>query len=127
MEAHYVPSRLALILEWYFGFLSPMKTDSSVAIGVRDPALPLSENKHLLKWVEKMAELTKPASLPGIAFADALLVAFSAALLHGGAVEPDIPSHLLRPRSPPLLRIMSKTERRGRSGRSSRSRPAAVL
>jgi phosphoenolpyruvate carboxykinase (GTP) len=40
-----------------------MKTDSSVAIGVRNPALPLSENKHLLRWVEKMAELTKPAAI----------------------------------------------------------------
>ena len=34
-----------------------MNTDSGVAVGVRNPALPLSENKHLLKWVEKMAEL----------------------------------------------------------------------
>jgi phosphoenolpyruvate carboxykinase (GTP) len=40
-----------------------MKTDSSVAIGVRNPALPLSENKHLLRWVEKMAELTRPAAI----------------------------------------------------------------
>ena len=24
---------------------------------------PLSENKHLLRWVEKMAELTKPAAI----------------------------------------------------------------
>ena len=24
---------------------------------------PLSENKNLLKWVEKMAELTKPAAI----------------------------------------------------------------
>jgi phosphoenolpyruvate carboxykinase (GTP) len=27
---------------------------------VRDVSLPLSANKHLLKWIEKMAELTKP-------------------------------------------------------------------
>ena len=26
----------------------------------RDPSAPLSENKHLLRWVEKMAELTRP-------------------------------------------------------------------
>jgi phosphoenolpyruvate carboxykinase (GTP) len=26
-------------------------------------AVPLSDNKHLLKWVEKMAELTKPAAI----------------------------------------------------------------
>src|SRR5271169_5804240 len=29
----------------------------------RDASVPLSENKHLLRWVEKMAELTKPASI----------------------------------------------------------------
>jgi phosphoenolpyruvate carboxykinase (GTP) len=29
----------------------------------RDPALPLSENKHLLRWVSKIAELTKPAQI----------------------------------------------------------------
>jgi hypothetical protein len=33
-----------------------MNGDSGVAVEVRNPALPLSENKHLLKWVEKMAE-----------------------------------------------------------------------
>ena len=26
-------------------------------------ATPLSTNKHLLRWVEKMAELTKPAAI----------------------------------------------------------------
>src|ERR1700691_4516444 len=29
----------------------------------RDASLPLSQNKHLLRWVEKMAEMTKPASI----------------------------------------------------------------
>ena len=29
----------------------------------RDPAVPLSENKHLLRWVAKIAELTKPAHI----------------------------------------------------------------
>ena len=29
----------------------------------RDVSIPLSENKHLLRWVEKMAELTQPASI----------------------------------------------------------------
>ncbi len=29
----------------------------------RDPALPLSRNTHLLKWVEKMARLTQPAAI----------------------------------------------------------------
>ncbi len=29
----------------------------------RDPSRPLSENQHLLRWVEKMAHLTKPAAI----------------------------------------------------------------
>ncbi|HXR74978.1 MAG TPA: phosphoenolpyruvate carboxykinase (GTP) [Bryobacteraceae bacterium] len=29
----------------------------------RNHAVPLSENKHLLRWVDKMAELTKPAAI----------------------------------------------------------------
>jgi phosphoenolpyruvate carboxykinase (GTP) len=29
----------------------------------RDPAIPLSRNNHLLKWVEKMARLTQPAAI----------------------------------------------------------------
>src|SRR5262245_26715620 len=39
-----------------------MKHDSTVAV-TRNPAVALSENKHLLKWVEKMAELTRPATI----------------------------------------------------------------
>src|ERR1700732_4245593 len=41
-----------------------MKNASKVAvIGVRNAAQPLSTNKHLLRWVEKMAELTEPAAI----------------------------------------------------------------
>ena len=29
----------------------------------RDPAVPLARNKHLRKWVEKMAQLTQPDSI----------------------------------------------------------------
>jgi phosphoenolpyruvate carboxykinase (GTP) len=29
----------------------------------RNPSVPLSKNDHLLRWVEKMAELTKPAAI----------------------------------------------------------------
>ncbi|MEM6470096.1 MAG: phosphoenolpyruvate carboxykinase (GTP) [Planctomycetota bacterium] len=29
----------------------------------RDPSKPLSENNHLLRWIEKMVELTEPASI----------------------------------------------------------------
>jgi phosphoenolpyruvate carboxykinase (GTP) len=38
-------------------------TSTIDAISGRNPALPLSENKHLLRWVEKMADLTKPAAI----------------------------------------------------------------
>ena len=30
---------------------------------IRNPAIPLSKNDHLLRWVEKMAELTRPARI----------------------------------------------------------------
>src|SRR5690242_1335415 len=33
------------------------------AISLRNPAVPLSENHHLLRWVEKMARLTRPAAI----------------------------------------------------------------
>ena len=29
----------------------------------RDPSIPLSDNEHLLRWVEKMAQLTQPAAI----------------------------------------------------------------
>jgi phosphoenolpyruvate carboxykinase (GTP) len=39
------------------------KSESAVSATIRNPAIPLSENKHLLRWVEKMAQLTKPAAI----------------------------------------------------------------
>src|SRR5882724_11422304 len=36
---------------------------SSTSISSRNPAIPLSKNDHLLRWVEKMAELTRPARI----------------------------------------------------------------
>src|SRR6478672_13974845 len=33
------------------------------ATSTRNPAVPLSKNDHLLRWVEKMAELTRPARI----------------------------------------------------------------
>src|SRR3954464_8716600 len=35
-------------------------TNNDVRSQVKDHSVPLAENKHLLRWVEKMAELTKP-------------------------------------------------------------------
>jgi phosphoenolpyruvate carboxykinase (GTP) len=40
----------------------PAKKNIAVMKG-RNPAVPLSKNEHLLRWVEKMAELAKPASI----------------------------------------------------------------
>ena len=37
--------------------------ESSKKPARRDPSRPLSENQHLLRWVEKMAHLTKPAAI----------------------------------------------------------------
>ena len=37
--------------------------DSAGKWAGRDPALPLSRNTHLLKWVDKMARLTQPAAI----------------------------------------------------------------
>src|ERR1700689_3094225 len=39
------------------------RSDSAVSSAIRNPATPLSENKHLLRWVEKMSQLTKPAAI----------------------------------------------------------------
>jgi phosphoenolpyruvate carboxykinase (GTP) len=36
---------------------------SSTQTHGRNPAVPLSKNEHLLRWVEKMAELAKPAAI----------------------------------------------------------------
>jgi phosphoenolpyruvate carboxykinase (GTP) len=40
----------------------PALKDSTRILG-RNPAVPLSKNEHLLRWVEKMAELAKPARI----------------------------------------------------------------
>jgi len=42
---------------------SGLKTDWTAAVQERDPSQPLSINTHLLRWVEKMARLTKPAAI----------------------------------------------------------------
>src|SRR5437762_4280831 len=42
---------------------SSRKTALTCSVQGRDPGLPLSVNTHLLRWVEKMARLTKPARI----------------------------------------------------------------
>ena len=40
-----------------------MNAETTNALDLRDPARPLTQNTHLLKWVEKMAHLTSPAAI----------------------------------------------------------------
>src|SRR3954453_16125567 len=40
-----------------------VSASTNLRMKTRNTALPLSRNKHLLRWVEKMAELTKPAAI----------------------------------------------------------------
>ncbi len=40
-----------------------MSSPTTTTATTRDPATPLSKNDHLLRWVEKMAELTRPARI----------------------------------------------------------------
>src|SRR5947209_8007959 len=42
---------------------TPAAKEAGSAWNGRDPAIPLSTNAHLLKWVEKMARLTRPAAV----------------------------------------------------------------
>jgi phosphoenolpyruvate carboxykinase (GTP) len=41
----------------------PKNSSRSATIPVRDPSLPLSSNKHLLKWIQKMVTLTQPDAI----------------------------------------------------------------
>jgi phosphoenolpyruvate carboxykinase (GTP) len=42
---------------------SPQPTIEDFEVTLRDVSRPLSTNKHLLRWVEKMADLTKPSAI----------------------------------------------------------------
>src|SRR5437588_6393293 len=43
--------------------IMPTKTDATPAVKARNLSQPLSHNTHLVRWVEKMAHLTKPANV----------------------------------------------------------------
>jgi phosphoenolpyruvate carboxykinase (GTP) len=51
---------------------------------VRDGARPLSSNKHLLRWVEKMAELTKPRNIHWVDGSEEENEALCAQMVEGG-------------------------------------------
>jgi phosphoenolpyruvate carboxykinase (GTP) len=40
-----------------------MNSSRSATVPARDPSLPLSSNKHLLKWIQKMFTLTQPDAI----------------------------------------------------------------
>jgi phosphoenolpyruvate carboxykinase (GTP) len=50
----------------------------------RNPAKPLAENKHLLRWVDKMAELCKPDSLHWVDGSEQEYDALCAGMVAGG-------------------------------------------
>ena len=50
----------------------------------RDPAIPLSKNAHLLKWVEKMARLTRPAAIHWVDGSRQEFDALCAGMVEGG-------------------------------------------
>ena len=50
----------------------------------RDPAIPLSKNAHLLKWVEKMARLTRPAAIHWVDGSRQEFDAICAGMVQGG-------------------------------------------
>ena len=50
----------------------------------RDVSVPLSQNTHLLRWVEKMAELTKPAAIHWVDGSQEEYDALCAQMVEGG-------------------------------------------
>jgi phosphoenolpyruvate carboxykinase (GTP) len=52
----------------------------------RDPAAPLSKNTHLLNWVEKMANLTKPAAIHWVDGSEAEDEALKAQMVESGTL-----------------------------------------
>ena len=58
---------------------------STATLGLaRDVSQPLSENKHLLKWIEKMADLTKPDSIHWVDGSQEENEALCAQMVEGG-------------------------------------------
>jgi phosphoenolpyruvate carboxykinase (GTP) len=50
----------------------------------RDPSAPLSQNKHLLRWVEKMAELTRPERIHWVDGSEQEYETLCAQMVEGG-------------------------------------------
>ena len=50
----------------------------------RDPSIPLTKNEHLIKWVEKMAQLAQPAAIHWVDGSKAEYDALCAQMVEGG-------------------------------------------
>ena len=59
----------------------PVRKAQSKAV---DPSKPLSENNHLLRWVEKMARLTRPARVHWVSGSDEENELLCAAMVKAG-------------------------------------------
>ena len=64
--------------------LTEETTTVALASSLNNHGTPLSKNKHLLKWVEKMAQLTKPASIHWVDGSEAENQALCDLLVAGG-------------------------------------------
>src|SRR5436305_442543 len=64
---------------------------------VRDVSKPLSDNKHLLRWVEKMASLTRPAAIHWVNGSQEEYDELCQALVDAGTfIRPSRPLHAQR-------------------------------
>jgi phosphoenolpyruvate carboxykinase (GTP) len=63
---------------------SPAATGISPVTISRNPAVPLSDNEHLLRWVAKMAQLTQPAAIHWVDGSEEENEALCAEMVAGG-------------------------------------------
>src|SRR6202040_510203 len=62
----------------------PKNSSRSAPIPVRNPSLPLSSNKHLLRWIQKMATLTEPDAIHWVDGSEEENEALCAQMVAGG-------------------------------------------
>src|SRR6202030_1161491 len=62
----------------------PKNSSRSATIPVRDPSLPLSSNKHLLRWIQKMVTLTQPDAVHWVDGSEAENDALCQQMVEGG-------------------------------------------
>ena len=74
----------------------------------RNVSRPLSENKHLLRWVEKMAELTAPANIHWVDGSQEEYDALCAQMVEGGTFRLRQAVHMDRLMSRKMLPMSRK-------------------